>query len=558
MEQQGYLSNDNLTNASNGKAYNAAQYMRFSKDDGQLGDSSSIETQRLMLEKFCKDNGYKVYSEYIDDGYSGLNFERPGFKKMLKDIEDGKVNLVITKDQSRLGRDYIQTGYITEVVFGDRNVRYIAINDGADTANPANSDFMPFRNIINNLYSKDLSRKVKSAKRQRAISGKLGRPNSPYGYRKDPNDNSRLVIDAEAAVVVRRIFRMVLEGKGHNTVAKALTKDRVLTPSAYKTKNGLNGYEHVNRGKSEGHYYNWGFVTMRNILHDRVYVGDTVSLRYEILNYRTRRSTPTPKEKHIVIKDTHEPIVSRDDFERVQQLMVSRHRQQKRYNVENIFRGLIFCVCGRRMTINTQKLKATGKTLKLRSSYRCQSNYFNPLNCERYNYIYYENLYEQVLQSVKKVLALMKDDEAVLEIAQRKTAEQADRKKLLAEKNKHEKRLSGLTAIIRKLYEDYSAGALAEKNYLNLLADYQAEQGTLDGRLAVINGELAKTDDYHGRIAKLREIAAAYSECTALTAEMLNQLIERIEIGYPITTDNGRKVIRQEISIIYRFINTNL
>lgn len=555
-QQQGYLTN-NLINGT-GKAYSTALYLRFSKDDGQLGDSSSIETQRLMLNKYCRDNGYKVFDEYVDDGYSGLNFERPDFKRMIADIEKGKVNLVITKDQSRLGRDYIQTGAITEIFFADHNVRYIAINDGADTANPEGSDFMPFRNIINNLYSKDLSRKVKSAKRQQALAGRYGRPNAPYGYKKDPTDKSKLLVDAEAAEVVKRIYRTILEGKGHNTIAKDLTRERVLTPSAYKTKNGINGYEHVNRNRREEHCYNWGFAMMRNILHDRTYTGDSVYHRFETLNYRNRKCTAIPKEQYIVIENTHEPIVSRDDFERVQQIIASRHRNQKKYYVENVFRSIVFCSCGRRMSINHQKLKSVGKTMRLRSLYRCEGNYYDSESCKRYNYIHYDNLYEEVLQSVKKVLALMKDDEAVLKIAERKTVEKTDHKKLLAEKSKHEKRSSGLTSIIRKLYEDYAAGALAEKNYLGLLADYQSEQKTLDERLVVINAELAKTDDYHGRIAKFREIAAEYSECTTLTAEMLNQLIERIEIGYPETTDNGRKVISQEITIIYRFINSNI
>ncbi|MDR1094084.1 MAG: DUF4368 domain-containing protein, partial [Clostridiales bacterium] len=288
---------------------------------------------------------------------------------------------------------------------------------------------------------------------------------------------------------------------------------------------------------------------------------DTVSLKFETVNYRTRKIAAVPKEKRIVIKGTHEPIVSRDDFERVQQLIEVRHRGQKRYNVENVFRGLVFCTsCGKRMNINNNYVKAAGNTWMLRTIYRCETYYVNPLDCGRYNYIYYDNLYEQVLQSVKRVMALMKDDEAVLEMARRKAAEKTGRKKLLAEKGKHEKRLSGLTAIIRKLYEDYSAGALTEKNYLGLLQGYQAEQKSLDERITVINGGLEKPDDYGDRLNKLKSFALAYSECTALTAEMLNQLIERIEIGYPETDggDKNTKVIRQEINIIYRFINTNI
>jgi hypothetical protein len=354
---------------------------------------------------------------------------------------------------------------------------------------------------------------------------------------------------------------MSLEGNGTFTITKALTNERILTPAAYKTKSGLNGFEHVNRGKREEYYYTWKFPTIKNILHDRTYAGDTVSLKFETVNYRTRKVAAVPKDKRIVIKDTHEPIVSRDDFERVQQLIEVRHRGQKRYNVENVFRGLVFCArCGKRMNVNNNYMKAAGNTRVLRTIYRCATHYINALDCERYNYIYYNDLYEQILESVKRVMALMKDDEAVLELAQRKSTEKTDRKMLLTEKSKSEKRSSALTAIIRKLYEDYSAGALTEKNYLGLLQGYQAEQKTLDERLAVINADLAKSDDYGDRLNKLKSLALSYSECNALTAEMLNKLIERIEIGYPETTGNGKntKVIRQRINVIYRFINTNI
>jgi len=275
MEQQGYVNNlinfySNWENLIDVKQFNAALYMRLSKDDGQSYDSSSIETQRLMLTKYVQDYGFKVYSEYVDDGYTGLNFDRPDFQRMLKDIEAGKVNLVITKDLSRFGRDYIKTGDFIENYFAERNVRYIAVYDGVDTARPDSSDSMPYRNISNNQYARDISRKVKYAKRQRASHGMFINPQAPYGYRKHPENKNKLIIDEEAAEVVKEIFRLALEGKGRYAIAKILTEKGTLIPSARKTAQGLKGFAHFSKGKKENFNTVWKFGTVGQILFDEV------------------------------------------------------------------------------------------------------------------------------------------------------------------------------------------------------------------------------------------------------------------------------------------------
>ncbi|MDR3293411.1 MAG: recombinase family protein, partial [Clostridiales bacterium] len=264
MEQQGNKKNTTTDYfKSEGfvlpEFYSAAIYARFSKDDGQSYDSSSIETQKMMLEKYCRDNGYKVHDFYKEDGYTGLNFDRPDFQRMLSDIENGIVNLVITKDLSRLGRDYIQTGYYTEIYFADKNIRYIAISDGVDTAKADSSDFMPFKNIFNNMYSKDISRKVKAAKRQRAYHGMFINPQAPYGYKKEPTNKNKLIIDDDAAQTVKEIFRLSLEGKGNTLIAKAITAKRVLVPSAYKTLQGLKGFGHFNKEGKADCEYKWSY-----------------------------------------------------------------------------------------------------------------------------------------------------------------------------------------------------------------------------------------------------------------------------------------------------------
>jgi DNA invertase Pin-like site-specific DNA recombinase len=557
MEQQGHINELNYNGENlNNAGYNVGLYLRFSKDDGQACDSSSIQTQKLMLEKYCGDNGYKIYDFYIDDGYTGLNFDRPDFQRLLRDIENKKVNLVITKDLSRLGRDYIQTGHYVEIYFFDHNVRYIAVNDNVDTAKPDSGEFMPFKNIFNNMYSRDISKKVKAAKRQRAYHGMFINPQAPYGYKKDPNNKNKLIIDGEAAEVVKEIFRFALEGKGRYAIANSLTEQNVLIPSALKTAQGLKGFAHYRKGGNEVFDTVWKYSTVGCILSDQVYVGDMVNRKYEVINYKTKKLVRVPQDKHIIVKNTHEPIVSREDFERVHELILARHRPQI-HKIDNVFRGILFCAgCGKRMTLSHQQIKKNGKTVEKRPMYRCKTHYgTNSEECTRNNYIYYADIYGQISIAVRKVIWLLQNNDAIFEAAQRKTVEQNSREKTEVEKVKIEKRLTSLTTIIRKLYEDYATGVLDEQNYLGLLQSCQTEQKTLNGRLTVVNGELAKTDDYETRLKKLKSFAIAYSESTELTAEMLNRLIERIEISYPERIDGD---IVHKINIIYRFINSNI
>jgi DNA invertase Pin-like site-specific DNA recombinase len=317
--------------------YNAALYLRLSKDDDLIGDSSSIQTQRLMLERYCKDNGYSIFDVYIDDGYSGTNFNRPNFIRMLDDIENKKVNMVITKDLSRLGRDYIQTGYYTEVYFISKNIRYIAINDGFDTKNPEN-DIAPFKNILNDMYAKDLSKKVKLAKKQRAMKGYFISPTAPYGYKKHPQDINRLVVDEAVADNVRLVFQLALEGNGCTRIAKELSRRRITIPSTYKSRNGETTFDRFGKDKDEEFHHKWCKMTVQTMMKDRVYVGDMVNNKFEVISYKSDKLRKVPQDKLIIVEKTHEPIVSREDFDTVQKLMKSRHSPRK-YNHDNIFKS---------------------------------------------------------------------------------------------------------------------------------------------------------------------------------------------------------------------------
>lgn len=541
--------NDNNTN---GKIYNAALYMRFSRDDGQAADSSSITTQKMMLEKYCQNNGYNIYDSYVDDGYTGMNFDRPGFQRMLNDIDNGKVNLVITKDLSRLGRNYIQTGYYSEVYFRDKNIRYIAINDNFDSTK-ADNDIAPFKNILNNMYSRDLSRKIKSAIRQRVSNGLYFAGLAPYGYKKDPNNKNHLIVDEEAAENVREIFRLSLEGKGFVAIMKIMTEREILSPSAYKAKNGDNRFMWYHKYKDVSPT-KWNISAIDKITKDRVYCGDTVGGKSEILAPGTKKMRLSP-EKHIICENTHEPLISREDFERIQFLVKARHRPSRHF-AENFYKGILFCAhCGKRMSIGVSDIKRKGHTKEKRRSLRCFNHSINPHECPNPNTINYETFTDKVWQSVKRFLRKMNSDEITVLTVQKKIDEHNAGEKLQTERAKNDKRLNALTMIVRKLYEDYAAGILDEAGYQGLLKDYTQEKKVLTERQIAIAAAIGKTDDRAESLKKLKQLAAEFADSAELTSEIVHKLIERIELSRPQIIE-GKET--RKINIVYRFINTTL
>ncbi|MFT9078654.1 recombinase family protein [Ethanoligenens sp.] len=529
-------------------SYNAAIYCRLSKDDEQAGESVSIQTQRMMLEKYCQDQGFPIYGVYADDGYSGLNFDRPDFQRLLTDIDDGKINLVITKDLSRLGRDYIQTGYYTDIYFSRKKVRYIAVNDGVDT-NKDDNDIAPFKNILNDMYAKDLSRKVKSAKRQRAYSGYYISAQPPYGYKVNPINRNQLIVDDEPAAVVKDMFRLALAGNSTILITKILTERKVLVPALYKAQNGDTRFERYNNGKDGDDIFRWCNVTVQQILKNRVYTGDMENHKFEVANYKTKERVKVPKDRRIIVENTHEAIVSHEDFDRVQELVRMRHKP-KQHNFDNVFKSLVFCAdCGSRMTFEIKSRK-----YRKREILTCRYHFRYPEKCPHYNYIYYQNLYDTVLECIQRVAQGIESGDLIRRIRSQ-AMKQSKRDKLEAERAKIQKRLGALGKITRKLYEDYACDLLDTDSYHKMLNDYQQEQKQLTGRSGVIQNELDKKDEYAENLQKLSEVIGAYLDVETLTANMLNQLIERIEIGHPVKADG---TTQQEINIIYRFVGTTL
>ena len=368
--------------------YYAGLYCRLSKDDDQRGESVSISTQRAMLISFCQERGYEIQDVFVDDGFSGLNFERPEFRRMLSEIEKGNINMVLTKDLSRLGRDYIMTGYYSEIFFPSQGVRYIALGDNYDSANSEN-DIAPFKNILNDMYAKDISRKIKGARRQHAKDGHFIGSQAPFGYQRKGHN---LVIDPEAAETVKMIYQLASSGMGAIAISKSLERQKVMTPSVYKR---------IQRDSSRDademeDVFKWSTGTIQKILKDQVYLGNLVSLKTERINYKTKQRAAVPLDQRVYTSDAHEAIISRAQFERVQE-MRSFHKCPAKNHRESIFRGLLFCdCCGHPLSVAHRKLKEREDDV-----YRCMHHFYHPNECPQTHAIYHSILYPYLLNQVR-------------------------------------------------------------------------------------------------------------------------------------------------------------
>lgn len=326
-----------------------ALYCRLSRDDGSEMESSSIQTQKEILSRYARENGLYNTEFFIDDGYSGTNFNRPAFQRMISEIEDGKIDTVITKDLSRLGRNYIETGVYIEVYFPEHRVRYIAINDAVDTVTTESADFTPFKNIMNEFYAKDTSRKVKSALKARVMDGMYVATSAPYGYQKLPEDHHRLIVDERYAPVVRVIFKLALDGMGISSIRNEINQKHILRPGAVNP----NGYERHFDGEDDEKRYTWSCNSIRGILRNPVYAGHLVMGKRVSASFKSKKRLCVLPENYTVIRNVHEPIVAPEDFEVVQKLITSRRKSNKQNQFDNIFTGLIKCEdCGYAMTLS--------------------------------------------------------------------------------------------------------------------------------------------------------------------------------------------------------------
>lgn len=519
-------------------SYRAAIYCRLSKDDELQGESASIANQRDMLEAYCEKQGWEVVAVFQDDGYTGLNMERPDLKRMLKAIERKQVNLVVTKDLSRLGRNYLQTGQLIEDFFPRNGVRYIAMNDGIDTMRD-NNDIAPFKNILNEMYSKDISKKVHSSYVLKAQKGQFTGCIAPFGYRKDPEDKNHLLVDEETAPVVRLIFGYALDGHGPNYIRRKLEEAKFPCPTWWNRQRGYrNVYTKWEKKDPENGKYIWDFSVIKDILMNPVYTGAMASQKKE---YRFKIGTIGEKkpEDWIVVEGTHEALIDKKNFAIVQEKLKSRQRPGQS-GEPSMFAGLLKCgECGKSLTVRYTNAKHPQQI------YSCKTyNAYGKQHCSQHR-VDFDMLYSLVLNKIREcAAAALMDGEAVADrLTNTCQAEQQDQREALERSlTKDEERIEVLEKMVLRLYEDMVAGRITEANFNLLLEKTQNEQAELrakveDGRKRLAD-EIRLAVDARQWIESIQE----YRDITELDAATLNRLIKEIVVHETIDSDKTRHI----------------
>ena len=522
-----------------------ALYPRLSHEDELQGESNSISNQKRILETYAKQNGFSNLRWYTDDGYSGANFQRPGFQAMLADIEAGKVGTVIVKDMSRLGRNYLQVGMYTEMIFPQKGVRFIAINDGVDSAQGEN-DFAPLRNIFNEWLVRDTSKKIKAVKRSKGMSGKPITSKPVYGYLMDEDEN--FIIDEEAAPVVRQIYSLCLAGNGPTKIARMLTEQQIPTPGTleYRRTGSTRRYH-------PGYECKWATNTVVHLLENREYTGCLVNFKTEKPSYKLKHSIENPPEKQAVFKNHHEPIIDRETWERVQELRKQRKRPN-RYDEVGLFSGILFCAdCG---SVMYQQRYQTDK--RKQDCYICGSYKKRTADCTAH-FIRTDLLTAGVLSNLRKVTSYAAKHEARFMKLLIEQNEDGDRRRNAAKKKEleaAEKRIAELSAIFKRLYEDSVTGRISDERFTELSADYEAEQKELKERAARLREELSKAQEATANAEKFMNVVRRHTTIEELTPTLLREFVEKIVVHESVALDGKRrgKLRRQEIEIYYSFV----
>ena len=529
--------------------YNTALYMRLSRDDETFGDSVSIETQRTVLTQFVREHPeFHMVSEFVDDGWSGTNFDRPQFKRMMEEIEAGNINCVITKDLSRFGREHIMMGYYLEFVFPKLKVRYIAVNDNEDT-DKGLSDFVPFKNLINEFVAKDTSRKSKAAFRAKFLNGERVNSMAPFGYKKHPEIKNKLMIDEETAWIVRKVFDLAFHGLGIKRIANTLMDEKIPCPGWFQyTRNG--GCARFFEGQPDEKKYMWSMAYLKVLLKDETYIGNTIHNRWVTVSYKNKRMIRNPDEKCLRIEGTHEAIIEADVFEAVQKQIASRRRECKN-KTSQIFSGLLKCAdCGWGMRYCAR----TGKRNPY-AHYTCgKYKDYQTKGCTTH-YIRYDALYAYVLARIQHWSArAIQDEDALLRqlLSAGDRERNAAQKKQAAELKKARKRKVEVDGLFAKLYEDWAAGRITEYNFNMLTDKYQAEQVELEEKIDTLTAELDAVKQTESDARNWIDLIRQYANPTELTAPLLKALIEKILIHQSVKGEDGEQ--EQEIEIFYRFI----
>ena len=523
-----------------------AIYCRLSRDDDLAGDSNSIIHQKDMLTRYARERDFPNVSVYSDDGWSGTNFERPDWKRLISDIEAGKVGIVLVKDLSRVGRDYLRVGFYTEVTFPQNGVRFIAVNNGVDSANQSENDFAPFLNIMNEWYARDISKKRRISNKIKGNAGEpMGQP--PYGYIKDPNDPKHWIVDDEAAQVVRRVYSMTLEGFGTEQIAAQLEKDDVLTPRAYWLTKGI---KRPGKGKQQPPT-KWNSSTITKILSLQEYCGDILNFKTYSKSYKNKKRIDNDRENWVVFQDVHEAIIERAVYEQVQQKRGKIRKRRTNNGEHNMFSGLLVCAdCGSNLHFHFNQGNPEIKY------FNCSNYKGNRGTCTSTHYVRVDFLEEVVLGEIRrltKFASLYEDEFVKAVIGHSQQAEQTDRKLKEKELKTLLARDEELDGLFERIYEDNVSGKLSDDRFAKMSRRYEDEQKELSEKIKKLRSEIEKqssrsmtTDMFIGLVRK-------YTRARKLTPRMLNELVEKIEVFNAEKIDG---VWEQRLRIHYNCVGT--
>lgn len=524
----------------------AAIYCRLSQDDGSLGESGSIQTQKAILTQYCQEHHMEIVDCYCDDGWSGTNFDRPAFQRMIGDIEAGRVNTVIVKDLSRFGREYAQMGLYIEHYFEEKGVRFLSLAENIDSSQGLNNLVLPFTNVINSLYARQASEKTKAAHRARAKNGMFLGSRAPYGYQKDPSDRHHLIVDPEAAEVVKEIFRMFADGIGYVRMTKILRERNILNPQAYFNQNNPDYYKHSDYWRKP---FDWHATSVRAILNNPVYLGKLTFGKTKTKGFFDKRRVPAEESDWIVVEHTHEPLVSQELWDTVHQMMKARRRENGSGHVQP-FAGLVKCAgCGSSLNASYDKKKGkyTGFSCWVYKNYgkqRCTSHAIG-----------WQTLNRLVLEDIRRNAQVAKLAAArYVGVLLRAKLEKEKGETVRAERElkKAEKRIGELDKILAKLYEDQALGKISEARYQAMAPGYEAEQASLQERVSRLREQLAHTQEVQDNVEQFVPLIQKYTDIQELTPHILNELIEKIVVHEKKVEEDGSK--SQMVEIHYKFV----
>ena len=522
-----------------------ALYCRLSRDDELQGDSNSIRNQKAILQKYADDNGFTTTQFFVDDGYSGTNFNRPDWTRLMALVEDGQVGTIIVKDMSRLGRDYLKVGYYTEMIFPEADVRFIAINNGVDSASPQESDFTPFLNIINEWYAKDTSKKIRAVFKAKGQSGKSLATIPPYGYIKDPEDKNHWIVDEEAAEVVREIFHLCVSGYGPTKLANELQRRKILTPVEYAKSKGWS----VRSVKQQDDPFAWDTSTVVRILERQEYIGNTVNFKTYRKSYKQKKTLRKDPSEWQVFEGTHEAIIDKETFAIVQRIRDGRRRLTPMGEMP-ILSGMVFCAdCGSKMYQVRMRGWEHDKEYFVCANYRkktkaaCTSHQIRNVVIE-----------QLLLEDLRRVTAFAKRHEEefvrlVTDSASRSlNREMKDNRK---EYEQSQARIAALDKIIQRLYEDNVTGRISDERFARMSATYEAEQQTLEKRVAELQILMDGAKQKAMNVEYFLSLVRKYTDIQELTGEIIREFVEKTIVFKAEKVDGHRQ---QRIQIIYNAI----